>query len=84
MFLVAVVLVLAASTSLQSVARVEAQAANDEYAVVEFVSDALSRISASGQRTVIYAFAEFSSPYDVAVDSDGNYMVTELDRKSVV
>jgi len=76
---IALVLMVTASAILQSVPYVNAQVPEGNYTVAEYFSDALSKITASGERTVIYRFANYSSPYGVAIDPAGNYIVTESD-----
>ena len=50
---------------------------NDDCVVVEYGSQALSRIDIQGNRILLYGFREGSWPRSVAVDSMGNYIVTE-------
>jgi DNA-binding beta-propeller fold protein YncE len=49
------------------------------YVVVEHAADksVLSRVSPTGDYDVIYAFPADTTPHEVAVDPQGNYIVTE-------
>jgi DNA-binding beta-propeller fold protein YncE len=52
---------------------------SEDYIVTEILNDgnALSRVTPTGVRTVIYTFSTGAQPMGVANDSAGNYIVTE-------
>ena len=84
MFLIATILILTAILLLQPIARVNAQPMPGDYIVIEQqfpsppLTQFLSTVTPGGVRTIIFPFAAGTNPAGVAIDSAGNYIVTEL------
>jgi len=50
-----------------------------EYIVTEWGAGALSKVSTSGIRTVLYTFPRHTVPAEVIIDSSGNYIIAEYE-----
>jgi len=79
-FLISTILILSITFSLISTIPVKAQPTEDYYIVIERDPTKLVMITASGVRTEIFSYTDDTYPSDVVIDSEGNYIIAELDE----